>query len=302
MVKFRKPTQRSGDIIDRRGATGGRRGGMAIGAGGGGIAIVIAILFAVFGGGGGSGGLEDILNQLQPATTAADQTNPLDPATDPQADMVDFMDVVLEDNQALWTEIFAQSGETYVRAELVLFTGFTDSGCGGADSRMGPHYCPLDQRVYLDLEFFEQLAAQFGATGDLAPAYVLSHEIGHHVQTLLGINEQVRQEQQQNPARANDLSVRMELQADCFAGVWASTVFIGQLETGEDLALDPGEISEALEAAAAVGDDRIQETVQGRVDPESFTHGTSEQRKAWFQRGYDSGGNPNSCDTFSGDI
>jgi predicted metalloprotease len=300
MVKFRKPTQRSGDIIDRRGATGGRRGGMAIGAGGGGIAIIIAILFAVFGGGGG-GGLEDILNQLQPATTAASETNPLDPATDPQAEMADFMSVVLDDNQALWADIFAQSGRQYQNAELVLFTGFTDSGCGGADSRMGPHYCPLDNRVYLDLEFFEQLAAQFGATGDLAPAYVLSHEIGHHVQTLLGINEQVRQQQQQDPGQANDLSVRMELQADCFAGVWASTVFVGQLETGEDLALDPGEISEALEAAAAVGDDRIQETIQGRVDPESFTHGTSEQRQAWFQRGYD-GGDPNSCDTFSGTI
>jgi hypothetical protein len=299
MVKFRKPTQRSGDIIDRRGATGGRRGGMAIGAGGGGVAIIIAILFAVLGGGGG--GLEDILNQLQPATTGASETNPLDPATDPQAEMADFMSVVLDDNQALWADIFTQSGRQYQNAELVLFTGFTDSGCGGADSRMGPHYCPLDNRVYLDLEFFEQLAAQFGATGDLAPAYVLSHEIGHHVQTLLGINEQVRQQQQQDPSQANDLSVRMELQADCFAGVWASTVFIGQLETGEDLALDPGEISEALEAAAAVGDDRIQETIQGRVDPESFTHGTSEQRQAWFQRGYD-GGDPNSCDTFSGTI
>jgi hypothetical protein len=299
MVKFRKPTQRSGDIIDRRGATGGRRGGMAIGAGGGGVAIIIAILFAVLGGGGG--GLEDILNQLQPATTGASETNPLDPATDPQAEMADFMSVVLDDNQALWADIFAQSGRQYQNAELVLFTGSTDSGCGGADSRMGPHYCPLDNRVYLDLEFFEQLAAQFGATGDLAPAYVLSHEIGHHVQTLLGINEQVRQQQQQDPSQANDLSVRMELQADCFAGVWASTVFIGQLETGEDLALDPGEISEALEAAAAVGDDRIQETIQGRVDPESFTHGTSEQRQAWFQKGYD-GGDPNSCDTFSGTI
>ena len=275
---------------------------MAIGAGGGGIAVIIAILFAVFGGGGGGGGgLEDILNQLQPATTAASQTNPLDPATDPQAEMADFMSVVLDDNQALWTDIFAQSGRQYQNAELVLFSGVTESGCGGADSRMGPHYCPLDQRVYLDLEFFEQLAAQFGATGDLAPAYVLSHEIGHHVQTLLGINEQVRQQQQQDPGQANDLSVRMELQADCFAGVWASTVFTGQLQTGEDLALDPGEISEALEAAAAVGDDRIQETIQGRVDPESFTHGTSEQRQAWFQKGYD-GGDPNSCDTFSGAI
>jgi predicted metalloprotease len=300
VVRYRKPTERSGDIIDRRGA-GGRRPGVAIGAGGGGIAIIIAVLFALFGGGGDGGGLEDILNQLQPATTAASQTNPLDPATDPQADMVDFMDVVLEDNQALWADIFTQSGRQYQNAELVLFTGFTESGCGGADSRMGPHYCPLDNRVYLDLEFFEELRSRFGATGDLAPAYVLSHEIGHHVQNQLGINEQVRGMQEQDPSRANDLSVRMELQADCFAGVWASTVFTGQLESGEDLALDPGEISEALEAAAAVGDDRIQETTQGRVNPESFTHGTSEQRQNWFQTGYDSG-DPNSCDTFSGDI
>ncbi len=275
---------------------------MAIGAGGGGIAIIIAILFALFGGGGsGGGGLEDILNQLQPATTAATQTNPLDPATDPQADMADFMSVVLDDNQAMWADVFTQSGRQYQHAELVLFTGFTDSACGGADSRMGPHYCPLDSRVYLDLEFFEELQTRFGATGDLAPAYVLSHEIGHHVQNLLGTMEQVHEMQQQDPSQANELSVRMELQADCFAGVWASTVFVGQLETGEDLALDPGEISEALEAAAAVGDDRIQETIQGRVDPESFTHGTSEQRQRWFQTGYD-GGDPNACDTFSGSI
>jgi predicted metalloprotease len=274
---------------------------MAIGAGGGGIAIIIAILFAVLGGGGG-GGLEDILNQLQPATTAATETNPLDPATDPQAEAADFMSVVLDDVQAMWADIFAQSGRQYQRAELVLFTGVTESGCGGADSRMGPHYCPLDSRVYLDLEFFEQLATQFGATGDLAPAYVLSHEIGHHVQNLLGTDDQVRELQQQDPARANDLSVRMELQADCFAGVWASTVFVGQLETGEDIALEPGEIAEALEAAAAVGDDRIQETINGRVDPESFTHGTSEQRQRWFQTGYDSGGDPAVCDTFSGEV
>ena len=273
---------------------------MAIGAGGGGVAIIIAILFALFGGGGqgGGAGLEDILNQLQPATTAATQTNPLDPASDPQADMADFMSVVLDDNQALWTDVFAQAGEQYQPAELVLFTGFTESGCGGADARMGPHYCPLDSRVYLDLEFFEELQTRFGATGDLAPAYVLSHEIGHHVQNLLGIAEQVQKLQQQDPGQANDLSVRMELQADCFAGIWASTVFVGNLSSGEDLALEPGEISEALEAAAAVGDDRIQERVQGRIDPESFTHGTAAQRQQWFQTGYD-GGDPNACDTFS---
>ena len=299
MVKFRKPTQRSGDMIDRRGATGGRRGGMAIGAGGGGIAIIIAILFAVLGGGGG--GLEDILNQLQPATTAANETNPLDPATDPQAEEADLMSVVLDDVQAMWADIFAQSGRQYQNAELVLFTDFTDSGCGGADSRMGPHYCPLDNRVYLDIVAFNQLATQLGATGDLAPAYVLAHEIGHHVQNLLGTDDEVRAMQQQDPSQANDLSIRMELQADCFAGVWASTVFVGQLETGEDLALDPGEIAEALVAAAAVGDDRIQAQGGGQVNPETFTHGTSEQRQRWFQTGYDSG-NPASCDTFSGSI
>ncbi|HEY7565105.1 MAG TPA: neutral zinc metallopeptidase [Acidimicrobiia bacterium] len=299
MVRYRKPTQRSGDIVDVRGS-GGRRPGLAIGAGGGGIAIIIAILFALLGG-GGDGGLGDILNQLQPPATAAPQSNPLDPATDPQADMVDFMSVVLDDNQAMWEEIFTQSGRQYQRAQLVLFTGFTDSGCGGADSRMGPHYCPLDNRVYLDLDFFTELQTRFGATGDLAPAYVLSHEIGHHVQNLLGINQQVRDLQQQDPSQANELSIRMELQADCFAGVWASTVFVGQLQTGESLALDPGEIAEALEAAAAVGDDRIQETIQGRIDPESFTHGTSEQRQRWFQTGYDSG-DPNACDTFSGEV
>jgi predicted metalloprotease len=299
MVRYRKPTQRSGDIIDRRGSVG-RRPGVAIGAGGGAIAIIVAILFAVLGG-GGDGGLEDILNQLQPASTAAPGANPLDPATDPQADMVDFMDVVLEDNQAMWEEIFTASGRQYERAQLVLFTGFTDSGCGGADSRMGPHYCPLDSKVYLDLDFFTELQTRFGATGDLAPAYVLSHELGHHVQNLLGIDDQVRELQQQDPSQANELSVKMELQADCFAGVWASTVFVGQLETGEDLAIDSGEIAEALEAAAAVGDDRIQETTQGRSDPETFTHGTSEQRQRWFQNGYGSG-DPNSCDTFTGEI
>lgn len=300
MVRYRKPTQRSGDIIDRRGSTG-RRPGVAIGAGGGAIAIILAVLFAVLGGGGGDGGLGDILNQLQPASTAAPGANQLDPATDPQSDMADFMSVVLDDNQAMWEEIFTQSGRQYERAQLVLFTGFTDSGCGGADSRMGPHYCPLDNKVYLDLDFFTELQTRFGATGDLAPAYVLSHEIGHHVQNLLGTDDQVRALQQQDPSQANDLSVRMELQADCFAGVWASTVFVGQLETGEELAIDAGEIAEALEAAAAVGDDRIQEATQGRSDPESFTHGTSEQRQRWFRNGYDTG-DPNSCDTFSGQI
>jgi hypothetical protein len=294
VVKFRKPVQRSEDLIDRRGGSG-RRPGLAVGAGGGGLAIIIAIIVALMGGSGG--GLEDILNQLQPPASSVPGQSPLEGA-DPEAEMVDFMSVVLDDNQAMWAEIFANNELEYRNAQLILFDDFVESGCGGADSRMGPHYCPLDEHIYLDLGFFNVLQTRFGASGDLAPAYVLSHEIGHHVQNLLGIDDEVRSQQQANPARANELSVRMELQADCFAGVWASTVFVGQLPSGEDLAIDPGEISEALEAAAAVGDDRIQETIQGRVNPESFTHGTSEQRQQWFTNGYEKG-DPAACDTFS---
>lgn len=215
--------------------------------------------------------------------------------------MVDFMGVVLDDNQAMWAEIFANNQLEYRNAQLVLFIDATESGCGGADGRMGPHYCPLDEHVYIDLEFFNVLQTQFGVAGDLAPAYVLSHEIAHHVQNLRGINDEVRELQQEDPGRANDLSVRMELQADCLAGVWASTVFVGQTAGGENLEIDAGEINEALEAAAAVGDDRIQETAGGRSHPESFTHGTSEQRVKWFSTGYETG-NPDACDTFSGDI
>jgi uncharacterized protein len=299
VVKFRKPVQRSEDLIDRRGSSG-RRPGLAVGAGGGGIAIIIAIIVALMGGGGG-GGLEDILNQLQPPASSVPEQSPLEGAPDPEAAMVDFMSVVLDDNQALWAEVFANNQLEYRNAKLTLFTEAIDSGCGGADSRMGPHYCPLDENIYIDLGFFNELQTRFGATGDLAPAYVLSHEIGHHVQNLLGIDDEVRSQQQASPSEANDLSVRMELQADCFAGVWASTVFVGQLPSGEDLAIDPGEISEALEAAAAVGDDRIQEAIQGRVDPESFTHGTSEQRQQWFTTGYDTG-DPAACDTFSASL
>ena len=255
------------DIIDRRGATGGRRGGVAIGAGGGGIAIIIAILFALFGVVGAAVASRTSSTSCnRPQPPPAKPTRSIRPPI-PRPKMADFMSVVLDDNQAMWADVFTQSGRAYQNAELVFFTGFTESGCGGADSRMGPHYCPLDNRVYLDLEFFEELRTRFGATGDLAPAYVLAHEIGHHVQNLLGTDDQVRELQQQDPARANELSVRMELQADCFAGVWASTVFVGQLETGEDIALDPGEISEALEAAAAVGDDRIQADDRGQGRP-----------------------------------
>src|SRR5690606_8196966 len=205
-------------------------------------------------------------------------------------------------NDLMWQDIFQTAGRTdYQSPTFVYFDGFTESGCGGADERLGPHYCPLDQTIYLEFGFFTQLREQFGARGDLAPAYVVSHEFGHHIQTVLGISEQVRSLQQQNPNQANDLSIAMELQADCFAGVWLSTVSIdpsgGEVDEGF-IELDPGELSEALEAAAAVGDDRIQAQSTGQVNPDTWTHGSAEQRMEWLQRGIDSG-DPGQCDTFS---
>ncbi|MEX2424932.1 MAG: neutral zinc metallopeptidase [Acidimicrobiia bacterium] len=297
MVRYKKPTQRSDSIQDRRGSPGRR----AMGVGGGGVAILIAVLFALFGGGGELGDLTGVLEGIQPTQTGAAEESPLPREADPDADLVDLLSVVLDDNQLFWEEVFTRSNLEYRKADLVLFEGFTESGCGGADERYGPHYCPLDENVYIELGFFRTLQTRFGATGDLAPAYVLSHEIAHHVQTVLGINQQVRDQQQADPSSANDLSIRMELQADCFAGVWASTVYVDATDTVEGartLELEPGEIHEALEAAAAVGDDRIQEAATGRTDPESWTHGSSEQRERWFQTGYDTG-DPAQCDTFS---
>jgi uncharacterized protein len=299
MVRYKKPVQRSRSIQDRRGSPGRRAAG--IGAGGGGIAIVVALLFALFGGGGDLGDLTGMLEGLQPTATGNVEASPLPREADPDADLVDFLSVVLDDAQGFWEEVFRSSGREYRYADLVLFEGFTESGCGGADERYGPHYCPLDENVYLELGFFREMQARFGVSGDLAPAYVLAHEIGHHVQTVLGINQQVRERQQADPASANDLSIRMELQADCFAGVWASSVYISEtaaLEGARVLALEPADIRDALDAAAAVGDDRIQEAATGRVDPESWTHGSAEQRQRWFQIGYD-GGDPARCDTFS---
>jgi predicted metalloprotease len=207
---------------------------------------------------------------------------------------VQFVDFVQGDAQGFWTQQFQAAGKPYQRAKLVLFRGQVQSGCGLASSATGPFYCPLDQRVYIDLGFFDELNQRFQAPGDFAQAYVLTHEIGHHIQQQLGIEQKVRQESQANPDDANELSVRLELQADCLAGVWArSTYDRGILESGD--------LQEGLTAAAAVGDDRIQQQAQGRIDPESFTHGTSEQRAHWLQTGFDSG-KLEACDTFSGDI
>lgn len=204
-----------------------------------------------------------------------------------------FVAVVLADTEDTWTEIFATAGRQYRRPTLVLFSGAVQSACGFAQAAMGPFYCPADQKVYIDLSFYSDLQNRFQAPGDFAQAYVIAHEVGHHVQTLLGISEKVqRQKSGLSDAAANQLSVRLELQADCLAGIWAHDA-----DRTRDL-LEQGDIEEGLNAASAIGDDRLQKQSRGYVTPESFTHGSSEQRVRWFERGYASG-NMNRCDTFA---
>jgi uncharacterized protein len=198
----------------------------------------------------------------------------------------------VEDVQDFWVKTFKESGREYQIAPTVFFSDSVETGCGGATAQTGPFYCPLDSRVYFDLNFLVELQDRFGAQGDLAAQYIVAHEYGHHIQNVLGISDQVRQSQQSNPSQANALSVQLELQADCLAGVWDKDAQQrGQFESEREL-------EEAINAAGAVGDDRIQQQTQGRVDPESFTHGSSEQRQTWFKRGYKTGDSAQ-CDTFS---
>jgi hypothetical protein len=279
--------ERSSNVEDRRGRTAAVAGGV------GGLGIIGVILALLLGGGGG-GSVGDLLNQLESSQTQApsQDSGQFDGVDDDEA----FVTAILGTTETLWSDVFSASGLTYHPAKLVLFTQATESACGGANSATGPHYCPLDQTVYIDLSFYDELKRRFGATGgDFAQAYVMAHEIGHHVQNELGVMDDVRQIQQSNPESANDYSVRLELQADCFAGVWAYSIY-----QREDV-LESGDIEEALNAASAVGDDRIQEITTGRVSPETFTHGTSEQRTHWFNVGYQTG-DATACDTFNNDI
>jgi len=208
--------------------------------------------------------------------------------------MVQFVSFVLDSAQGYWERTFQAMGGHYERAKLVLFRDAVQSACGLAESATGPFYCPGDEKVYIDLGFYDELSQRFGAPGDFAQAYVLAHEIGHHVQNLLGIEAKVRQLQQRNPSQSNQIQVRMELQADCLAGVWGH-------ETGQMGILEPGDVEEGIGAAAAVGDDRIQRMATGHVNPDGFTHGSSADRVRWFQRGFQ-GGRVEDCDTFSGAI
>jgi len=271
-----------GNVEDRR-SGGGMGGGLGKGLGIGGTVVVLALsllmgrnLFQDLGVEPGVGG-----------TTSAPMTAADSAAEDKKVDEITF---VLNDAQDTWAKILPKYGQQYQPAKLVLFRNSTTSGCGPAQSAMGPFYCPLDQRVYIDLNFFGELEKRFGASGDLARNYVLAHEIGHHVQHLAGTDREVRERQQSNPQAANQLSVRMELQADCFAGVWANS-------TNSRGLLEQGDVEEALGAASAVGDDRIQQKTQGRVNVDGFTHGSAAQRSEWFKRGFQSG-DPRTCDTF----
>jgi predicted metalloprotease len=260
-------------------------GGMRIGLGGLLILFVLSLIFkqnffALLGGGAG------------PSTGSAVSSRPNPVRDEQEKPLVQFISFVLDDTQKTWDQILPQqAGTPYRHAKLVLFRDYTQSGCGGAESTTGPFYCPADEKVYIDLGFYDELKQRFGAPGEFAQAYVLAHEIGHHVQKLTGIESKVRQLQQRNPQAGNQLSVRMELQADCLAGVWAHS-------TQQRGLLDPGDLQSALGAAAAVGDDHIQKMSRGSVQPETFTHGSSEQRMSWFRKGLDSGSIA-ACNTFA---
>src|SRR5437763_2677217 len=273
------PGGRSPNLEDRRSFGGGMGRGLGIGG-----TVVVLALSLIFG--------RNLFTDLgvSPSgvgATAAAPMTPADSAAEEQE--VQFVSFVLDDVQNTWSAILPKEGVSFHPAKLVLFRNSTDSGCGMAQSAMGPFYCPVDERVYLDLGFFDELRQRFGAAGDFAQAYVLAHELGHHVQHLLGTDARVRQLVESNPGAANQLSVKLELQADCYAGVWAHS-------TDQRELLQRGDVDEALNAASAVGDDRIQQRTTGSVNVDSFTHGSAAQRSASFKRGFESG-DPRSCNT-----
>jgi uncharacterized protein len=272
------------------GGLGGGGLGIPIGLGGGGIgSLLLVLLFLWLSGAFGGSGLGGVGGGNQ---GPADITS-----LDPRDDEAQFINAVTVDVQDFWAAQLQAAGKPYDTTVTVLFTGQTQSGCGVASSETGPFYCPGDQKVYLDLGFFQQLATQFQAPGQFAQAYVVAHEYGHHVQDELGTMDRVAAEQQSDPSKANDLSIRLELQADCYAGVWASSVW--RNPDNQDVeSITQADVQDALTAAAAVGDDRIQQQATGTIDKETWTHGSSAQRVKWFTAGFDGGAIP-SCDTFS---
>ena len=273
--------RKSSNVEDRR------RGGGAVAAGGIGLGgIIIVALYMLLG--GDPAQLEGMLNGAGAGQQTTEYT-----ASEEDQELFDFASIILAGTEDVWTDIFKRNGLTYTPPKLVIFNGSVQSGCGGATSQSGPFYCSADQSVYLDLSFFKDMKQQFGTTGDFAWAYVIAHEVGHHVQYLLGTLNQVNQQRSRsNEKTANQLSVRLELQADFYAGIWA------HYDNKNFHSLEDGDIEEGMRIAAAIGDDRIQKEAYGRTYPDAFTHGTSEQRARWLKKGLTSG-NPSLGDTFS---
>ena len=274
--------RRSDNVEDRRGSTVSR--GMV----GGGVGTVIMVLVAMYFG-------VDPSVLLNMASTGTNRPAVMNTAVRPAGEnkMADFVSVVLADTEDTWRDLFKKGGKNYKEPKLVMFTGAVQSACGMADAAVGPFYCPGDQKVYIDLAFYQELKNRFRAPGDFAQAYVIAHEVGHHVQNLLGISKKVQEARSRATEKeGNRLSVRLELQADCFAGVWAN-----HADKARHI-LESGDVEEALNAASAIGDDRLQRSTQGTVVPDAFTHGTSEQRVRWFNNGLTTG-DINQCNTFS---
>ncbi len=269
----------SQDVEDRRGASGGRGGGgTRIGLGGAVILLVLSLVFK-----------KNMFAALGIGDVGGPQSNSVGgpPAND---ELGRFAGFVFDDAQTFWNKELTASSLPFRKSKLVLFSDAVGTACGNATSAVGPFYCPGDEKVYIDLGFYQDLKTRFGAPGDFAQAYVMAHEVGHHIQTVLGIEDKMRAEQKRNPSEKNALSIKMELQADCFAGMWAHS-------TAQRNLLEAGDLEEGLAAASAVGDDRIQQAATGRIQPEKWTHGSAKERSTWFRKGF-SGGKLADCDTF----
>ncbi|MDR1776281.1 MAG: zinc metallopeptidase [Desulfovibrio sp.] len=273
----------SSNVEDRRGRISGL-GGLPLPRGKAGVVVLLMVVVAGF------YGID--LTPLLTGGSVSSVSRPYTPS-DKEQEMARFTSVILKTTEDSWQSIFRKMGQSYKAPKLVLYSGATETTCGYGQSAMGPFYCPADTTVYIDLSFYRDMKTKLGGGGDFAQGYVIAHEVGHHVQHLLGIDSKARQMQQgASQAQANRISVMLELQADCFAGVWGNAM-------REENILEPGDLEDALRTAQAIGDDRLQKRQTGRVVPDSFTHGTAKQRYTWFKRGFDSG-NPNSCNTFEG--